>query len=118
MIHTGLTTFGEPALALVPAREYPDIDFILAHCGWSGQVSQAIVTAQQVENIYLETSWTSIEEKAGIIAGLGSSRVMLGADTLLNIVNEKEQYLHLKIPKGDLENIFYRVATKIFKLNA
>jgi predicted TIM-barrel fold metal-dependent hydrolase len=116
MIHTGLTNFGEPVLALQPAQQYPDVNFILAHCGWSGQAPQAIVTASQAENIYLETSWTSIEEKAGIISSLGSHKVMMGADTLLNIGIEIEQYLRLKIPEKDLENIFYKVATKIFNI--
>jgi predicted TIM-barrel fold metal-dependent hydrolase len=116
MIHTGLTNFGEPALALQPAKQYPDVNFILAHCGWSGQASQTIVTALQADNIYLETSWTSIEEKASIISSLGSNRVMMGADTLLNIGVEIDQYLRLKIPENDLKNVFYKVAIKIFNL--
>ena len=41
---------------------------------------------------------------------------MMGADTLLNIGVEIDQYLRLKIPENDLENVFYKVANRIFNL--
>lgn len=116
MIHTGLTNFGESALALVPAKKYPDVDFVLAHSGWSGHASQAIVAALNSENIYLETSWTSIDDKSAIISNIGSSRVMFGSDTISNIPIEIEQYKRLCIPDKDLENILFRVAKKVFKI--
>ena len=90
--------------------------FILAHSGWSGHATQAITTALNADNIYLETSWTSIDEKNAIMAMLGSDRVMLGSDTIPNINIEVTQYKDMDLPKEDLENIFYKVAQKVYRI--
>lgn len=116
MIHTGLTNFGEPALALVPAKKYQDVNFILAHSGWSGHALQAIAVALNADNIYLETSWTSIDDKNAIISNIGSNRVMFGSDTISNMPIEIEQFKRLDINEIDLENIFFKVAKRIFKI--
>ena len=116
MIHTGLTIFGEPALSLVPAKKHPNVNFILAHSGWSGHAAQAIIAALNADNIFLETSWTSIDEKKSIISIMGSDRVMLGSDTIANTSIEIMQYSNLCFEKKNLENIFSKVAKKVFKL--
>ncbi|MBM3706788.1 MAG: hypothetical protein FJW69_00380 [Actinobacteria bacterium] len=115
MIHTGLTSMGDPALALVPAKNYPEIKFILAHSGWS-HATQAMVTANQYDNIYLETSWTSIFDKSAIVRGVGSKKVMFGSDGLENIEVEITQYKNLNLDNKDLENIFNNTARDVFSI--
>jgi predicted TIM-barrel fold metal-dependent hydrolase len=120
MVHTGLTNFGEPALVVGPALRYPKVKFILAHCGWGGHAAQAIAAAKVSNNIYLETSWISIEDKLAAISSLGPERVMLGSDTLLNMGVEIYQYQSLlkmgKISASDLHWVFHGVAEQVFGL--
>jgi len=120
MVHTGLTTFGEPALLIGPALRYPKIKFVLAHSGWGGHVAQAIAAAKAANNIYLETSWISIDDKLAAISSLGAQRVMLGSDTLLNMGVEIFHYQTLakmgKISESDLHSVFHGVAEQVFGL--
>jgi predicted TIM-barrel fold metal-dependent hydrolase len=120
MIHTGLTNFGAPVLMTGPARQYPELKFILAHSGWGGQAGEAIAAAKTAGNIYLETSWISIDDKLAAVSAIGSERMMLGSDTLLNMGVEVFQYnlLHKagKISASDLEHVFHGVAEKVFRL--
>ena len=120
MVHTGLTNFGEPALVVGPALRYPGVKFILAHSGWGGHVAQAIAAAKASQNIYLETSWISIDDKLAAINSLGAQRVMLGSDTLLNMGVEIFQYRTLrntlKISETDLEWAFHGVAEQLFAI--
>jgi len=120
MVHTGLTNFGAPSLLTGPALQYPELTFILAHSGWGGQAGEAIAAAKAASNIYLETSWISIDDKLAAVTALGSARVMLGSDTLLNMGVEIFQYnlLHKagKISASDLELVFHGVAEKVFRL--
>jgi uncharacterized protein len=116
MVHTGLINFGEPSLVIIPAKKYPKINFVLAHSGWSSHAAQAMVAALTCDNIYLETSWTSIDDKKLIISKLSSEKVMLGSDTISNMNVEITQYKDLNIPDKDLENVFYKVAEKVFKI--
>ncbi len=121
MIHTGLTNFGEPALVVGPARSYPQIKFVLAHSGWGGHVAQAIAAAKTSANIYLETSWISIDDKLAAISSLGPQRIMMGSDTLLNMGVEIFQYQTLlksgRITTSDLHLIFHGTAEEVFGLS-
>jgi uncharacterized protein len=120
MVHTGLTNFGEPALVVGSALRYPEVSFILAHSGWGGHAGQAIAAAKAARNIYLETSWISIDDKLGAINSLGADRIMLGSDTLLNMGVEIFQYRALRnkgmISEADLGQVFHGVAEKVFTI--
>jgi predicted TIM-barrel fold metal-dependent hydrolase len=120
MVHTGLTNFGAPSLMTGPALRYPELTFILAHSGWGGQAGEAVAAARVSANIYLETSWISIDDKLAAVSALGAERVMLGSDTLLNMGVEIYQYnlLHKagKISGSDLDLVCHGVAEKVFKL--
>jgi predicted TIM-barrel fold metal-dependent hydrolase len=120
MVHTGLTNFGEPALLIGPARMYPQTKFILAHAGWGGHAAQAIAAAKAADNIYLETSWISVDDKLSVLSAIGSERVMLGSDTLLNMGVEIFQYQTLfkkgKISDVDLARVFHGVAERVFAI--
>lgn len=114
MVHTGLTSFGDPANVIIPAKKYKNIVFILAHSGWSGNVTQAIAAAISCDNIYLETSWTSIDEKSAMLSMVGSGRMMLGSDTIPNMKVEITQYKELGLSNPDLNNVFHKVAEKVY----
>jgi len=116
MVHTGLTQLGEPSLVLEPAKKYPQIKFVLAHSGWSGNATEAMISALNADNIYLETSWIQIEEKRMLISRLGSKRIMLGSDSIDNLSCEINQYYNLNLEDRDLENIFFYTAKEVFKL--
>lgn len=118
MVHTGAgIPFALPSLIIPKAREYRDVNFIIAHSGnFQIYSAEAYVAATVCENIFLETSWTSVGDKAWFIDALGSERILFGADIPGNIAFELYQYKNLNIKNEDLENIFYNNAKKLLNL--
>ena len=118
MVHTGAgIPFALPSFIIPKAQEYEDLNFILAHSGM-GQIysTEAYIVASVCSNVFLETSWTSIEDKNFFISALGSERLMFGADVPSNIPVELFQYKSLDLARKDIENIMYNNAQKLLKI--
>lgn len=119
MVHTGPgVPFSLPSLVIPRAKEYEDVNFILAHSGGSQIFStEAFVAASVCDNIFLETSWTSIGDKSWFINAFGSERIMFGADIPINASVELFQFRALNLSDKDIKNIMAETAKKIFKID-
>ena len=63
------------------------------------------------------SKWPESNFKIGLKNGVRSTdRIMFGSDSIENTSIEIAQYKKLKLFELDLENIFYKVAEKIFLL--
>ncbi|MHB1275873.1 MAG: amidohydrolase family protein [Candidatus Humimicrobiaceae bacterium] len=118
MVHTGPgIPFALPSLVIPKAKEYKDVNFILAHSG-SAQIfsPEAYVAASICDNIFLETSWTSIGDKSWFISAFGSERIMFGADVPINVSVELFQFKALDLNDKDIKNIMAETAKKVYKI--
>ena len=118
MIHTGIgVPFALPSMVMFVAKKYSNVNFILAHAG-AGQIycPEAIVAATHYNNVYLETSWTTIFDKIWCINALGSERILFGSDMPDNLPVEIFQYKNLDLSKSDIKNIMCDNAKRIFKI--
>lgn len=117
MIHTGNGVPNAlPSLCIPMARKFPALRIVLAHAGGGMFGAEAIVAAQECDNIYLETSWTTVYDLDAMVKKLGPERVMLGTDLVSNIPVELAKYRSLGLPEGDLEWCFGKTAAAVFRI--
>jgi len=119
MIHTGPgVPFALPSLALPMARKYPETPVVLAHAGYAIYTPEAQVAAMVADNIYLETSWTTSAQVAGLVRALGPERVMLGSDLPINTAPELAKYRSLGLADDVLRPLLAGTAARVFRLPA
>ncbi len=115
-MHTGTgIPFSLPSLAIPLAKDFP-YPLVLAHSGAGLLSAEAIVAAQQCDNIYLETSCCTPSQILGAIKTIGSSRVMFGSDSLINLENEINKFTSLGLTDAQLEDVFYKTAQTAYAL--
>jgi predicted TIM-barrel fold metal-dependent hydrolase len=118
MVHTGPgIPFSLPSLIIPRAKQYPDVNIILAHAGNGMVISDEIIpTVLAFENIYIETSWSSILEKQIFLRTLGADKIIFGSDLPINTSTELYQYKTLGLSEEEMDKILYKNANKLFKL--
>ena len=77
---------------------------------------EAIIMAGQCDNYFLEMSWCAPSQIQAAINAIGSSRVMFGADSLVNIKNEINKFMTIGLTDAQLEDVFYKTAKTAYNL--
>lgn len=117
MIHTGPgEPFSNPANIIPRAKEYPDVDIILAHAGLVMCTAEAMLAAELCDNVYLEPSWCPVQNIGEMIEKLGSHRVMMGSDWTINLPVELLKIDLLELGEEDKGRVLGGTAMKVFKL--
>ncbi len=113
--HTGSgIPFALPSLFMMPAKRFPELRIILAHCGGGGiLVGEAIVAASFCPNIYLETSTLMPNHVLEVLAHVPASRVMMGTDLAECMHTEIQKLLGLGLAEEDLRAILGGTAMKV-----
>jgi len=116
IVHTGSgVPFSLPSLYLLAARRYPELKFVLAHCGGGGLFyGEAIVAASLFPNIYLELSSLLPNQVLEVLHHIPSNRVMAGTDLPENLRIEFLKLLELPIGNVDKCNILSGTAGQVF----
>jgi len=97
--HTGSgVPFALPSLFILPARKFPELRIVLAHCGGGILFQEAIVAATVCPNIYLELSTLLPHQVKEVMAHIPPSRLMIGSDLPDNVEQEIGKILQLEIP--------------------
>lgn len=114
--HTGSgIPFALPSLFMMPARRFPELPIILAHCGGGGiLVGEAIVAASFCPNIYLETSTLMPNHVLEVLAHIPASRVMMGTDLAECMHTEIHKLLGLGLSDEDLRAVLGGTALSLF----
>lgn len=118
MVHTGPgIPFALPSMIRPIAKKYKEVNFILAHAGGSQIYSpDAVFTAGDFDNVYLETSWTSIDDKRWFLNALGAEKILFGSDMPGNLPVELFQFELMDISTGDIKKILNTNAAKLLKI--
>ncbi len=116
IVHTGSgIPFSMPSMYLLAARQYPELKFILAHCGGGGIfLGEAIVAASLFPNIYLELSSLMPHQVLEVLQRVPSDRLMAGSDLPENLAIEFTKLLDLEIGEDAKRNILAGTACKVF----
>lgn len=118
VIHTGTgIPQALPALAIPPARRWPDVTVSLAHAGFSVFTPEAVVAAEVCPNIVLEPSWCTAGQIAGMVRTLGADRVMFGSDHLSNLPVELAKLAAIQLEPAQREAVTAGTARRVFGLD-
>ena len=116
IVHTGSgIPFSLPSLYLLAAKRYPDLKFVMAHCGGGGLFyGEAIVAASLFPNIYLELSSLMPHQVLEVLQRVPSDRLMAGSDLPENLRIELLKILELQVSDEDKSNLLARTAQEVF----
>lgn len=114
--HTGSgIPFALPSLFMMPARRFPDLRFVLSHCGGGGILAgEAIVAASFCPNIYLETSTLMPNHVMEVLAHIPANKVMMGTDLSECMHTEIQKLLDLGLNEADLRALLSGTAKTLF----
>jgi len=118
MVHTGSGIPWSVPSALIPiARDFPDLNIILAHSGGSMFAGEAALAAQLCSNIYLEASWLPGFMVYRFCRTLGADRIMFGSDHADNVATELTKFSSIGLTNEELEWCLGKTAARVFKIS-
>lgn len=115
IVHTGSgLPFSAPSLYMMPARKFPELKIVLAHCGGGIFVHEAILAALFCPNIFLELSSLMPHQVLEVLKHVPSQRLMIGSDLPESVSTEIGKILTLNIDAEDKRNILNKTAAEVF----
>lgn len=117
MVHTGSgIPFALPSLVMPVAKRFPQLKIVLAHAGGNISAGEALIVAQECENIFLEPSWVAIHIIQKWVKPIGVQRIMFGSDMLENCPVELAKFRNMGLSEEGLQQCLYRTAKDFFNL--
>ncbi len=116
VIHTGTgAPYALPSLYIIPAKRFPELKIILAHCGGGGLFfAEAIVAALSCENIWLELSTLMPHQILQVLHHVPATRLMIGSDLPENLTTELGKIFSLEVADEIKTNILYHTAAALW----
>jgi uncharacterized protein len=113
--HTGTgIPYALPSLMMEPARRWPELRIVLAHCGGGGIfAAEAIIAASFCPNIYLELSTLMPNHVHEVLHRVPSSRLMIGSDLPENLAVEMGKILGLGVGEQVRAEILWGTAREV-----
>ena len=113
--HTGSgLPFSLPSLLMLPARKFPELRIVVAHCGGGLFVHDAMLAAIFCPNIYLELSSLMPHHILEVMAEVRSDRLMIGSDLPESLDIEMGKIIGLPVPEEDKRKILGLTAFQLF----
>jgi hypothetical protein len=113
--HTGSgLPFSLPSLLMMPARRFPALPVVVAHCGSAMFAHDAMVAAQFCPNIYLELSSLMPHNLTEVLADIPADRLMIGSDLPESLEAEIGKILSMEMPEGARRLILGGTARRLF----
>lgn len=122
VVHTASDEMSDVNHLYLTAKKYPAINFVMVHMGLGTDNKKAIDYIAQLDNLYGDTSWVSLESTFRAVEKCGSHKILFGTDSPIDGIDTYEKYLELieglrkKLPTKDFENLMFHNAIKLFKL--
>lgn len=113
--HTGSgLPFSLPSLCMMPARKFPGLTLVVAHCGGGIFVHEAILAAVFCPNIVLELSSLMPHHVLEVLAQVPAERLMIGSDLPESTGTEIGKILALDVPDAAKRAILAGTAARVF----
>lgn len=116
IIHTGTgIPYSLPSLYMPAARRYPELIFVLAHCGGGGMlVGEAIVAAVFCPNVVLELSTLMPNHILEVLRDVPAGRLMAGSDLPENLEIELQKIETLPVSEEEKRLMMGGTAERVF----
>lgn len=116
-VHTGPgIPLSSPSLLIPIAQQYPDVTFIAAHSGGWLMADEAVVAAQQCENVILDSSWQYPPTLSKFLRALGANRVIMASDFPANLPIQRALWNAVDLSEEDRARSLGGLAVEIFHL--
>jgi predicted TIM-barrel fold metal-dependent hydrolase len=113
--HTGSgAPFALPSLLIAPARQFPELSFVVGHAGGSVYYLEAIVAAMVCPNIYIDLSSLMPHHIGEVLSHVPASRLMIGSDLPESMETEISKIFSLSISGADRTEILWGTADRVF----
>lgn len=113
--HTGSgLPFSLPSLLMMPARRFPELPIIVAHCGGGIFLHDAMLAAVFCPNIVLELSSLMPHHVLEVMAHVPAERLMIGSDLPESVDVEIGKILGLDVTDEQKRWILDGTASRIF----
>jgi predicted TIM-barrel fold metal-dependent hydrolase len=117
MMHTGAgIPFANPTNLIPIAKDYPELKLVLAHCGAMILANETIITMEQYDNVYADTSWTAGFMVKAWSDKIGANRFMMGSDHADNCATEITKLETSGLTKEQLDWLLYKTAVEVYNL--
>ena len=114
--HGNAMAYSLPSQLADLARQHPGLDIVMGHMG-GPEWPSAIVAAQGVDNLYLDTcaSYADSDKVAAAVHVLGADRVLFGSgQTENNAFGQKAAIMDAEISDSEKLQVLYSNAAKVF----
>lgn len=129
--HTGTEFDDNPKRLFEMAKKYPETPFVMVHLGLGSDNKEAIELCKAQKNLYGDTTWVSVKSTLEFIDKCGSERIMFGSDSPIdgkdtyafNGTGDRSLYQEYfnefrdMVSQEVFDNIMYKNAAKLFKIN-
>ena len=115
VFHTGSgAPFALPSLLIAPARMYPSLPIIVAHCGSPVYYLEAIVAAGVCSNLLLDVSSLMPHQVLDVLKHVDPSRVMAGSDLMESAVVEMGKVVGLEVGDEVKRAVLWDTPRRVF----
>lgn len=113
--HTGTgLPFSLPSLLMMPAKRYPELKIVIAHCGGGIFVHDAMLAAVFCPNVYLELSSLMPHHVLEVMTEVPSDRLMIGSDLPESVDVEIGKIVGLKVSDAVKRDVLWDTAARVF----
>lgn len=115
LFHSGDAPRDLPSLQAVAARRYPKVNVVLAHIGMHLYLWEAILAAQEHDNIYVDMSQAFPFDIKIFINQVSSSKLMYGSDApYQSAAVEQLKLREIGLSEEQLEQVFRTNAMRVW----
>jgi predicted TIM-barrel fold metal-dependent hydrolase len=115
IVHTGAgAPLALPSLYILPARQFPDLNLVIAHAGGGIYAAEAIVAATVCPNIYVELSTLMPHQVIEVASRVPPSRLMAGSDLPESLETEMGKIVSIALPEGARRDILWNTPRRLF----
>lgn len=117
MVHTGFgSPLADPSHLLPRAKEFSDVQIVMAHLGIVEKVQEAIAVMQAVPNMVADLSLVASFMVPAVVKAIKPERLMFGSDVNANCAMEIEKIKHWVSDETSLKYIFGETARRVYKI--
>lgn len=120
IIHCGIHQLhaNTPRFVGALAKAHPKLKIVIAHFGGATGASSydAMLTAEENPNVYVETSFSSVYYLMMAVDRIGADKLMFGSDLPLNVPVELTKIRSLSLKQSDERKILSETAMSVFNI--
>jgi hypothetical protein len=117
MVHTGAgIPFANPTNLIQPAREFPDVSIVMAHCGMMIMAGETGIAMKECPNLYADITWTAGFQLRHWSEQFGAHRFLFGTDHADNTGTELAKVRSCGLSQEQQDWILYKSAQQVYGL--